>query len=340
MDVDIILEPDLTPTQLSEIGQAAEAYGIRALWASNYHTNWDAFLSLVPAAEATDRLLLAPLAISPFETHPLKIANSILTFNEMCAGRALIAIGAGEGITEAIAAPKPERIVLAVREAIEIVQYAVSNSLASGYKGEIFKVVFPCNHAWAGTPGPPIYAAAMGSQMITMGARVADGMQLGDMPIERMPGVRENIAKGMSKRIEPPGDFRLGNFFGWHIKKDKASAYREARREIALRGRRLHNEFISHLLEPEQCQVVRDNYAAFIRAWRDRSGNIQGVSDEIVLPLIHGMTATGDLNDLDREIERFRQFESMGLTEISLRLHDDPMDALQIIGEQVVPALR
>jgi hypothetical protein len=52
------------------------------------------------------------------------------------------------------------------------------------------------------------------------------------------------------------------------------------------------------------------------------------------------MTATGDLNDLDREIERFRQFESMGLTEISLRLHDDPMDALQIIGEQVVPALR
>ena len=155
-----------------------------------------------------------------------------------------------------------------------------------------------------------------------------------------MPEVMENIARGMSKRKEPPGDFHLGNFFGWHIKKDKASAYREARREIAIRGRYLHNEFISHFLEPEQCQVVRDNFPAFIQAFRDRSGDIRGVPDEIVLPLIHGMTAAGDLNDLDREIERFRQSESLGLTEISLRLHDDPMDALQIIGEHVVPVLR
>ncbi len=340
MDVDIILGPGITPAQITEIGQAAEAYGIRALWASNYHTNWDAFLSLVPVAMATERLLLAPLAISPFEMHPLKIANSILTFNELCAGRALIAIGAGEGITDAIAAPKPERIVRAVREAVEIVQGAVSNTLSSGYEGEIFTVVFPCNHAWASAPGPRVYAAAMGRQMIAMGARVADSMHLGDMPIERMPEVRENIAKGMSKRKVPPEDFHLGNFFGWHIKQDKALAYREARREIAIRGRYLHNEFISHFLEPELCQVVRDNFAAFLQAFRDGSGNIQGVPDEIILPLIHGMTATGDLNDLDREIERFRQFESMGLTEISLRLHDDPMDALKIIGEQVVPALR
>ena len=32
------------------------------------------------------------------------------------------------------------------------------------------------------------------------------------------------------------------------------------------------------------------------------------------------------------EIERFRMFARAGLTEVALRLHDDPMDALQIIG--------
>jgi 5,10-methylenetetrahydromethanopterin reductase len=340
MDVDIILGPGLSPAQISELGQAAEAYGIRALWTSNYHSNWDALLSLVPVANATERLLLAPLAISPFEMHPLKIANAILTFNEMCDGRAIIAIGAGEGITDAIAAEKPQRIILAVREAIEIVQAAASNNLTSGYEGEIFKVVFPCDHSWARQPGPPVYAAAMGTQMITMASRVADSVQVGDMPIERMPGVQENIAKGMSRREKAPANFRQGNFFGWHIKKDKETAYREARREIAIRGRMLHNEFISHLLEPEQCQIVRDNFGAFITAFRSGSGTIEGVSDEIVLPLIHGMTAAGDMNDLDREIDRFRRYEAKGLTEISLRLHDDPMDALKIIGERVVPALR
>ena len=42
MDVDIILEPDLTPSQICELGQAAEQYGIRALWTSNYFAHWDA----------------------------------------------------------------------------------------------------------------------------------------------------------------------------------------------------------------------------------------------------------------------------------------------------------
>ena len=52
------------------------------------------------------------------------------------------------------------------------------------------------------------------------------------------------------------------------------------------------------------------------------------------------MTSTGGLEDLDREIERFRKFGKAGQTTIALRLHDNPMDALEIIGEHVVPALR
>jgi 5,10-methylenetetrahydromethanopterin reductase len=340
MDVDIVLEPDLTPGQFAELAVAAERYGIRALWASNYPDCWDAFLSLTPAAEATQRLLLGPLAISPFEMHPLKIANAILTLNEMCAGRAIIAIGAGEGITDAIAARKPKRLVRAVREAVEIVIGAAKGILGSGYPGEIFQITKPFRHAWASAASPQVYTASMGPQMIRMGARIADGMQLGDMPIEKMDEVMENVRAGWAKREQPAASFRLGNFFGWHIKRDKQAAYREARREIAWRGRKLHKEFISHFLDDEQCEHVRENFPAFVEAWLDRSGNIQGVPDEIVKPLIHGMTATGDLDDLEREIERFRQFETAGLTEIALRLYDDPMEALKIIGERIVPALQ
>ena len=340
MNVDIILGPNLTPGQVAELGEAAEGYGIRALWLSNYHTNWDVFLSLVPVARATKRLLLAPMAISPFEMHPLKIANGILTLNEMCDGRAIVSIGAGEGLTDAIAAPKPKRIVRAVREAIEIVQAAGANDLAQGYDGDIFKVIFPCDQSWAKAPAPKVYAAAMGPQMMAMGARMADGMQLGDMPLERMGEVQEAIAKGKTKRANPGDDFPIGNFFGWHIKETKDEAYHEARGEIAIRGRQLSDDFISYLLGPEDCRIVRENFPAIMQAMWTKSGEIPGVPDEIINPLIHGMTATGDMNDLDREIERFKAFETKGLTEISLRLHNDPMDALNVIGERVVPALR
>jgi hypothetical protein len=51
MEVDIILEPDLTPRQVAELGVEAEKYGIRALWTSNFFAHWDAFLSAATLAE-------------------------------------------------------------------------------------------------------------------------------------------------------------------------------------------------------------------------------------------------------------------------------------------------
>ncbi len=98
----------------------------------------DPFFSLVPLAHSTDRLLMGPLAVSPFEMHPLKIANGLLTLNEMCNGRAQVAIGAGEGNLDAMDLKKPKKIVLAVREAIEIVMAAAHGNLSDGYDGEIF----------------------------------------------------------------------------------------------------------------------------------------------------------------------------------------------------------
>jgi len=340
MDVDIVVEPDVTPRQLVELGVAAERLGVRALWASNYFSHRDAFLSLTPVARATEHLLLGVLAVSPFEMHPLKIANAALTLSELCDGRALVAIGAGEGVTGAIGAQKPARLVRAVREAIEIVQGAATDRLGAGYAGELFEVRFPCRHAWGVATGPAVYACAMGPQMMRMGARFADAMQLGDMPIERMGEVRDQVRAGWEARGGRPEEFRLGNFFGWHIKADREAAYREARRELAWRGRHLDEDFIRYFLDEDQCRFVRAHFEAFAQAWFDRSGEIRGVPDEIVRPLIHGMTATGNLDDLDAEIERFRKFGEQGLTEIALRLHDEPMAALELIGERVIPALR
>ena len=50
------------------------------------------------------------------------------------------------------------------------------------------------------------------------------------------------------------------------------------------------------------------------------------------------LTSTGGLEDIDKEIERFKRFKEAGQTQLSLRLHDDPMDALTIIGEHILPA--
>ncbi|MCL4721452.1 MAG: LLM class flavin-dependent oxidoreductase [Gammaproteobacteria bacterium] len=341
MEVDIILEPDLGPDQLVALAEAAEGYGIRALWTSNYFAHWDPFISLVPVARATERLLLGALAVSPFEMHPLKIANQLLSLNELSGGRAMVAVGAGEGNLDAMSLAKPRKIVVAVREALEIVIGAGRRQLATnGYKGEEFSVTYPCAYDWLKAPPPFVYGTAYRHMMMRMEARVADGVFIGCTPTEIIEPAMEQVRIGAAKRAPGKPPLRVNSFWAWHVKADRNEAYRESRRELAWRARKLDPDLIRLWLNPDEVQMVADNFDKFVAAWFDRSGTVQGVPEELCNRLCEGLTSTGGLEDLDREIERFRRFRQAGLTEIALRLHDDPMAALRIIGERVVPALR
>ncbi len=340
MEIDIILEPDLTPTQVAELGQVAEKFGIRAVWSSNFFAHWDCFLSLVPLAQSTSKLLMGPLAVSPFEMHPMKIANSLLSLNEMTGGRAVIAMGAGEGNIDTWQIKRPEKIVRAVREGIEMVRLAARRKLAGGFKGEDFSVTLPCTYDWVKSPPPLVYGTAYRGQMMRMEARVSDGVFIGCTPPEVMATAMLEVNEGAAKREPGMAPLRTNTFWAWHLKKDRAAGYRESRRELPWRAIKLQKELIMQCLSEDEAQRVRDQYDKFVAAWLDRSGDVQGLPEEIPNRLAEYFTSTGGLEDLDREIERFRMFARAGLTEVALRLHDDPMEALQIIGREVLPKLR
>ena len=346
MDIEIILEPDLHPNEIAEIAVKAEEYGVRAIWSSNYHQNWDAFMSLVPAAQKTSKILLGPLAISPFEMHPLKMANSLLTLNEMSEGRAIIAVGAGGGTLGAMG-EKPFRIIRAVREAVEIIIMASEKKLNIKYEGEIFKVTRPFmqGFTWAKTDRPRVYTCSTEEQMLRLGGQYADGLQMSDVALPMLDEAMKNIQVGLSKREQSVEDFRIGNFWAWHIKKDREESMKEARRELIFRGSLLPPFSLHHFLTDEEAQIVIDNYNAgpnneFAKAYISRSGVIENVPEELVNKLIDDLSSAGDMRDINKELERFYQFKEAGMTDLSIRLFDDPWDGLKMIGEKVLPALK
>jgi 5,10-methylenetetrahydromethanopterin reductase len=201
MDIEIILDPNLTPEQVAEIAMAAEKGGVRTLWHGNMHSTWDAFVALVPAAMATSKIRLGTLAISPYEMHPLKIANAILSLNEIAKGRAIVAIGGGGAVMSATSKDgvrldfRKMRVVRGVREAVEIVKAASSGKLMKGYDGELFSITMPSRRDWLKSEPPKVYTCSDGPQMTRMGARVADGMMFGDLTIHRAAEVMANIAR-------------------------------------------------------------------------------------------------------------------------------------------------
>ena len=362
MDIDIILECDVNPQQVAELAVEAEKLGIRALWTSNYHQNYDCFMALMPAAAATSKITLGPLAVSPWELHPLKMANSVLTLNEASNGRGMVGISGGGGVLgalgwkiykdgpvwpikdEASGARYPERRVRGVQECIEVLNLARSGKMTFAYNGEIFQITRPFQHDWAKAGnGPLIYGCCSGPMMIRMGARIADGIQLSDYTVDMVPEAIENVQKGFAKREWPSDNFRIGNFWAWHIKEDKALSLKEARRELIWRGAiaaKYDYDIRPHVDSDAEVQLIIDNWDNFFKAFWTRSGEIDNVPDETVNKLIAGMSSAGDINDIDREVERYQAFARSGLTELSIRLFDDPMGGLKLIGDHVLPRLR
>jgi 5,10-methylenetetrahydromethanopterin reductase len=341
MQLDLILEPDRTPQQVAELAVAAERAGFRTLWHSNYHQNPDAFVALVPAALATQRIRLGVLAVSPYEMLPLKIANALLTLNEISGGRAVVAIGGGGAVMGASGIrqnPKALRMVRGVREAVEITQAVVSGVFTPKYDGEVFKVTRPFRHTWKTAPTARVFTCSTGPQMLEMAGRVADGTQMSDVTPEKIGHHMESLRRGLAQRAKPADDFRIGNFWAWHIKADRERSMHEARRELIFRAELLPPRYdMLPYVTPEERELVIAKWQNFQKAFWTRSGVIEDVPPEIVQKLIAACASAGGLDAIDAQIERFRVFERAGLTELAIRLFDDPMDGLDILATHVMP---
>ena len=336
MRIDLILESNLPSERIAELGVLAERAGIGGVWVSNMNDARDPFINMVDLARATSRIRLGPIAVSPFELHPLKMASSLLTLNELARGRAQIVVGAGGGTATAMGI-KPARVVRAVRECVEILKTAATGKPVR-YPGEVFKVGW-YNPSWVQSPPPMIYAGANGPQMLKATPRYADGVMASDFVVDHVRSARMIIDETLRVAGRDVASFPMSNFWAWHVKTTRAEAEREARIWLTVRGT-LYPPYINDVLGPEEAAIVNRNINAFIRAYNKKSDVIEGVPPEIVTRLVRGCTSACGLDELDAEIERLRAFERAGLTEIALRIYDNPEDTIRILGERVVPALR
>ncbi|MCQ3933350.1 MAG: hypothetical protein DPW23_00480, partial [Gammaproteobacteria bacterium] len=99
----------------------------------------------------------------------------------------------------------------------------------------------------------------------------------------------------------------------------------------------LVREWLEPFLTTEENDLVQRCKPAFVKAYRERKGTIEGVPDEILRKLIAGLTITSTADRMEEPLQRLQDFADAGLDEICLRLHDDPADSIRIIGRHVIP---
>lgn len=335
MDIDIILNEFASPQEAAELGLLAESFGVRGVWASNYAWSRDPFLTLAPLADQSSKIRLGPLAVSPYELHPLKMANLLYGLNEMSHGRAMITVGGGGAVLQGIGM-KRERMVRAVRECLEILKADVREK-SLNYPGELYKV-YGYKAEWATDTSPQIYVGSNHPQTRRLSAKLADGLMTSDFCVPLMKSFIEDTHADLEAAGRSPRDFRISNFWAWHIKEDAEASMREARRELILRGY-LGEQYFQPFLSDDEMKLMLDNFQAFLDAFMNGTDVIAGVPDGLVNKMIENISFAGGLDALDHAISILNEFADIGLTEIALRVHDDPADAIRLIGERVIPNL-
>ncbi len=335
MEIDIIFNEFTTPAEAAELGLLAERYGLRGVWSTNYPTSRDPFFTLPLLASRSSAIRMGPLAISPFELHPLRMGNLLYSLNELSGGRGMITVGGGGAVLQAMGG-KRHRMIRALRECLEILR--AGREGPGDYQGEIYSVR-GYKLDWAkGTP-PLIYLGSNHLQSMRLATQLADGLMTSDFCVSLMKTRVAEIHAALDAAGRARDSFRISNVWAWHIKADAEASLREARRELLTRGY-LAEQYFAPFLNPGELAVVRANFRAFVNAFNDRTGRIEGVPDTLVNKMVDNISLAGGLDAIDKAIDTLRDFARTGLTEIALRIHDEPADAIRLIGERVAPALR
>ncbi len=335
MRIDVIIESNKTPEEVVQLGRLAEQMGLGGVWVANNANGRDAFVNFVPLAQQTDSIAIGPIAVSPQELHPYKMAVSLLTFNELSHGRAQIVVGGGGGTAEAMD-KKPHRQVRAVRECVEILELAAEGKPVT-YKGELFPIHW-LDTTWVTQTPPMVFIGANGPQMLRMAARAGQGIMVSDFTPDRVRWTHKIIDPVLTERGVDPASYPLNNFWAWHVKASAEAARAEARIWLCVRGT-IYPDYIRDVVDADEARIVTDNITAFRDAYYQKSPEIKGVPDEIVDKIVDRGTSASALADIDREVERFREFERAGLNQIALKVYGEPDEAIRVIGEHIVPAL-
>jgi 5,10-methylenetetrahydromethanopterin reductase len=336
MHIDVILEAGLPAGRVEALAVQSERYGIHALWVASFPSRRDPLPALALAARATHRIRLATLPVSPYEIHPLRIADQLLTLNELAAGRATVLIGGLGHSVSRVTGLQPARRVTAVRDCVRILK-GLRPDATLDYQGELYSLM-NYRAEWATQVPPRIYVGATFEKMLKMAAAIADGTMLSDAPLGRMPEVRSWMNAGLTAAGRKRSEFRVSNFMAWHVKEDRDKSLHEARHELVWRGF-LMPWFTGTFLDPDDAALVEERRPAFLKAFLDRSATIEGVPEPIVSKLVENLTLAGDFSAIDRIAGHLRALERAGLDEVALRLHDEPEDGLRIIGERLLPAM-
>ena len=336
MKLDVILDARASANEIAKLGLLAEQHGFDGVWVSSLLDSRDPFTNLTTLAQQSTSIKLGPIAINPWDIHPVRIAASLYTLNEFADGRARIVIGGGGEALQAINL-EPKRRVRAVQECVEILKLAGSGA-RNDYIGQLYQVK-GYELSWLTAPMPQVYVGANMPQMLRMAAKHADGVFMSDLSITLASNAIDTVFSRMDELGRPKNDMRFNNFMAWYVYDNLAEARHEERRWIGFRA--LFREYMMReFMTEEEFAIIMSRIPQIYAMAPKNESSVEGVPDELLDLCVDKLTLTSTPDNLDGIIEHLLEFKAAGVTHTCLELKKHQAQSIKILGETILPALR
>ena len=327
MKFSVRVNNDLGFTELLEVAVAAEQAGFDQFWVSN-----DLFLRSAPVlagalAAGTARIGLGIAVMNPYSVHVSELAMLAGTLQEVSGGRALLGLGAGSEQFLGWAGIDRTQPLATTRTALAVVRALlghedVDRTLLPGWFGAQSVLRFPVARP------VPVYIGAMGPKMLEMAGRHADGVLPLLYPPERYADVREHVLAGAAHRgVAFRRDVDLPACFWVSLSDDPAAARTALAEKLAYYGPSISAPVLAAAgLRPQ-------DFTPAARLAHDGHGAAQLIDDR--------MLALGVAGDAAAVLARCRVLHGLGARHLSFGppLGPDPLTAIRLLGNQVLPAL-
>src|SRR5947199_311637 len=232
MRIGVVLDGRRSAAEIAELARLAETCGFSTVWLSAGARTKDHFVRLARARAATRRIRLGPIAVSPFEMHPVHIGLALLTLDEIAPGRACLVPGAGGDLAATLDPPKRGRVE-AVEECLDILRAQAAGGEIN-YAGKHYRVTRLFS-PWSRVVMDRLYLGANRPRMLRLGARKADGVMVTDMPLAYLGPLIARIRTELAEANRDPRTFAVSNWFVWNVQETRAEAERLARRQLGFR---------------------------------------------------------------------------------------------------------
>jgi coenzyme F420-dependent glucose-6-phosphate dehydrogenase len=311
------------PDDLLEQAIAAERAGFEGIGCSDHLQPWweggesgQAWIWLGAVGQATEKAAIGTAVTPPGPRyHPVLIAQAWATLESLFPGRPFLGFGSGESLNESPLGaewPSPNEQVDRMDEALEIITRLLAGEKVD-HRGDHFGTKGAVLHTHSGRR-PPIYVSAFGPKAAGVAARHGDGLWTLADP-EMAPEVIDAYRGACDDAGREPGEIVLQAQFSWAEDDD-----------AALEGARVWKGS-----QPDEF---------FTDDWHDPAAMYEHAEKQISDDELRESVLIS--SDPEVHVDRAREAAELGATTLALMNVSgaDPMGAIGVYGEKVLPALR